>query len=92
MAMRTLEYNEALRVSGGNIFGDLKNIASNGLTHESKTLAIASLSTGLVIGSFLPFASLIGIGSFAAWAVYDMTGGNFSISFNSGNSETTEIT
>lgn len=73
--MRNLHECEVNQISGGNVVTDLTDLISNGLTHAEKTLAIASLSTGLVAGSFVPFASVIGIGAFAAWAVYDMTGG-----------------
>lgn len=82
--MRSLQGSEINEVSGGNVVNDLTSFLSDGLTHAEKTLAIASLSTGLVAGSFVPFASLIGIGAFAAWAVYDMTGG---LSFLSGGEE-----
>lgn len=90
--MRTLKHHEALEVSGGNILEDLKNVASRGLSHEMKTLLITSLSTGLVVGRFIPFAAWVGVGGFAAWVAYDMTGGNFSIPFYSGSSVTTETT
>lgn len=83
--MRTLHNNELLTISGGNVITDAKHYLSNGFTHPEKTLAIASLSTGLVLGSFVPFASLIGIGAFAAWAAYDLVGSNITIPFiNSG--------
>ncbi len=90
--MRTLKHHEALKVSGGNILEDLKNVVSTDLSHEMKTLLITSLSAGLVAGRFIPFTAWLGIGGFAAWIAYDMTGDNFSIPFYSESSVTTETT
>ena len=87
--MRSLQQVECLEVSGGDVLTHLNTFAMNGLCKEAKTLAITALSTGLVLGSFLPFASVIGISIFAGWAIYDITS-DFSNPFTA--DETTYLT
>ena len=74
--MRNLKSNEILQISGGNVLTEIKDMVNGGLSPESKTLAIGSLCAGVVVGGIMGarLAPLVGIGGFAAWAVYDATG------------------
>lgn len=73
--MRNLEMREIAQISGGNVLTEIKDMVSGGLSPESKTLAVGSLCAGVVVGGIVGrLAPLVGIGGFAAWAVYDATG------------------
>lgn len=73
--MRNLQIQEIAQVSGGNVLTEINDMVRGGLSPEAKTLAIGSLCAGVVVGGLVGrLAVLVGIGGFAAWAVYDATG------------------
>jgi hypothetical protein len=71
--MRTLTINEQSSISAGNIIKDLRQAANGELSDAGKTVAVAALGTGLVVGSLFNLfsASVVATGIVGTYVVLD---------------------
>jgi hypothetical protein len=75
--MRELVVTEVQHISGGNVFGDLKVVAQQGLSDPMKTFTVAMVSTGLFAGGLMAKVAgawggpLCAIALSAGWYFYD---------------------
>ncbi|MGE3317688.1 MAG: hypothetical protein AB7I18_00160 [Candidatus Berkiella sp.] len=70
--MRELAMNEIHQIAGGDFIKDVTGIYNDGLSGQSLTVGVLSLSTGVLLGSLMPkFAPICAIGALIAYAIYD---------------------